>query len=60
MRYTVQQKASIWYEATVEANSKEEAIELASTIIMNDDGVPADGSFVWEDEFWTSADEEAN
>jgi hypothetical protein len=52
-KYIVQQKASLWYETTIEATSEEEAIELASEIIMKDKGIAVDGSFIWEDEFWT-------
>lgn len=51
--YRVQQQATVWYETTVKAHSKEEAIQLASDIIMNDDGVEVSDSFEWSDEFWT-------
>jgi hypothetical protein len=52
MEYTVQQKATIWYETEVEANSPEEAIRK----------VAEDGGENWEQvlesvefeqEFWT-------
>jgi len=52
-KYIVQQKASLWYETTIEAKSKDEAIELATEIIMKDKGIAVDGSFIWEEEFWT-------
>jgi hypothetical protein len=58
--YRVQQQATVWYETTVKAHSKEEAIELASTLIMTGEGVEVPDSFLWEDRFWTSADEEEN
>lgn len=58
--YRVQQQATVWHETTVQANSKEEAIELASTIIMNGDGVEAPDSFEWSDEFWTDEEGEVN
>jgi len=56
--YKVQQMAQVWYEVEVEAKDRDEAIELASTKIMNDEGVAVDGSWLWQDEFWTDKDEE--
>jgi hypothetical protein len=58
--YKVQQMAQVWYEIEVEAANREEAIELASTKIMNDEGTAADGSWYWQDEFWTDKDEMEN
>lgn len=52
-KYRVQQKATKWYETTVEANSESEAIELASQKLMSDGGTEVVDSFTWEDEFWT-------
>jgi len=56
--YKVHQMAQVWYEAIVIADSRDEAIEKASDIIMSDDGVEVNGSFEWQDEFWTDKDEE--
>lgn len=55
--YKVQQMAEVWYETTVEADNRDEAITKASDIIMSGDGVEAKGGFVWKDEFWTDKDD---
>jgi hypothetical protein len=52
-KYRVQQKASIWYEIEIKAKNKEEAQEIASQSLMSGNGEAVEGSFVWEDEFWT-------
>ena len=58
--YKVQQMAQVWYEVEVEADNRDEAIELATAKLMNDDGVEVPDSWEWQDEFWTDKDEEYN
>lgn len=56
--YKVQQKAEVWYEVEVEANSRAEACNLASDKVMHGEGTVADGGLTWVDEFWTDKDED--
>lgn len=52
MKYRIQQKASIWVEVKVEADSLEEAMKLAEKDIDNGDFWEDPASFELEDEFW--------
>jgi hypothetical protein len=57
--YYVQQKATVWYEVEVEADSPEQALELGTELLENGEGVEAQDSFDWADGFWLG-DEERN
>lgn len=54
MEYRIQQKATIWYETKIEANSPEEAIELAQNPgpDLEVDWWQALDSVAFLDEFW--------
>ena len=52
MEYRIQQKASIWIETTVSADTLEEAMKLAEKDIDNGDFKEDPASFTLEDEFW--------
>lgn len=57
MRIKVQQKATIWYQTTVEAENREEALHKArfDEGDLDWDIVPDSNDF--QDEYWTDQDE---
>ena len=52
MKYRIQQKASVWIETTVEADSLKKAMKLAEKNIDNGDFKEDPASFELEDEYW--------
>jgi hypothetical protein len=52
MKYRIQQKASVWIETTVEADSLKKAMKLAEKNIDNGDFKEDPYSFELEDEYW--------
>ena len=60
MEYRIQQKATIWYETSVEANSPEEAVEITQDPERNGDldwwQVLESTEFL--DKFWWSDEDE--
>jgi hypothetical protein len=52
MEYRIQQKASVWIEVSVDADTLEEAMKLAEKDIDNGDFKEDPASFTLEDEFW--------
>lgn len=57
MEIRIQQKATIWYETTVEAETPEQAIEIAQNDTGDLDWWQALDSVEFQDEYWTEADE---
>lgn len=51
MKYTVERMATVWYRTEVEADSREDAIDLADFDNLEE------ASFAWTDEYWTDKDE---
>ena len=60
MEYRIQQKATIWYETSVEANSPEEAVEITQDPERNQnlDWWQVDDSTSFLDTFWWSDEDE--
>ena len=56
-KFTVQQMAEIWHTIEVEAANREEAIEIASEMLMNGEGSESVNGLEWTDEFWTHNEE---
>ena len=50
--YYVQQKATVWHEVEVWADSPDEALERGVEMLENGEGSEAEDSFEWADGFW--------
>lgn len=53
MEFKVQQKAEVWYETTIEANSAEEAIQKVAEGYTDGGWEALLDAVQFEDEFWT-------
>jgi hypothetical protein len=51
MEYTIQQKASIWYETTVEADTKEEALQIVQAYEDHGEWEMLLDTVIFEDDF---------
>jgi len=49
--YRVEQRASVWYETTVEANTEEEALQIAQSESNNENWELNLETVIFEDEF---------
>jgi len=52
MEYRIQQKATIWYETSVEADSPEDAVKKVQEGSIDLDWWQVDDSTDFQDEFW--------
>lgn len=52
MKYKIEQQATVWYGTTVEANSLEEALDLAIEDLEAGNGTENPDSFEFADEYW--------
>lgn len=52
MRYRIEQQATVWYGVSVEANSIEEALDLAIQELDEGNGTENPESFEFGDEYW--------
>jgi len=50
--YFVQQKATVWHEIRIEAETHEEAMSLGIEALENGDGYEVEDSFQWADAYW--------
>jgi hypothetical protein len=50
--YWVQQKATVWQEVQVDADSPEEALKIGTEKIERTGGYEAEDSWEWVDAFW--------
>jgi hypothetical protein len=50
--YWVQQKATVWQEVQVDADSVEEALEIGTRQLEKTGGTEAEDSWEWADAFW--------
>jgi hypothetical protein len=50
--YWVQQKATVWQEVQVDADSPEEALRIGTSILERTGGYEAEDSWEWVDAFW--------
>jgi hypothetical protein len=48
--YYIQQKATVWNQVLVEADSPEEAYELGLEALSNGEGYEAEDTWEWQDE----------
>lgn len=48
--YKVRQLTETWYEVEVQADSQAEAIDLASSKLMNGEGKPTEDGLLWIDD----------
>jgi hypothetical protein len=50
--YYVQQKATVWHEVSVDADTPQEALSIGMEIMNKYGGHEAEDSFEWADAFW--------
>lgn len=57
-KYIVEQMATVWYQVEVEADTKEQALDLGQDKLNQGEGWQNQDSFEFQDEFWVSEGEE--
>ena len=56
--YKVQQRAEVWQEVIVEADSREQALAIGTESLMEGEGTDVDDLFEWQDDIYIEEMEE--
>lgn len=57
MLYKIQQKATVWHEIEIEAETLEQALDMAAEQLDDGDGNEVYGTLEFTGEFWAANDE---
>jgi hypothetical protein len=57
MLYKIQQKATVWHEIELEAETLEQALDMAAEQLDDGDGNEVYGSLEFTGEFWAANDD---